>query len=243
MASAEGGFDIYCEWGLAGLHAFLQGTAAGKTAVIVDVLSFTTSVEIAVSRGARVYPYPEHGPAAQAFAEAHGALLAASRREGSYSLSPASLLSIPAGTRLVLPSPNGSALSRAAMEARVFAGCLRNAAAVASAVAAGQGSGPVCVLAAGERWPDGSLRPALEDWLGAGAVIHTLPGRRSPEAEAAEAAFLRLGEGLPAALHACASGQELIARGFPLDVALAAEYNVSRAAPALVGEAFIDSNW
>jgi 2-phosphosulfolactate phosphatase len=47
-----------------------------------------------------------------------------------FSLSPVSLLEIPPGTRLVLPSPNGSAVaaSVAATGSVVLAGCLRNGA-------------------------------------------------------------------------------------------------------------------
>ena len=55
---------------------------------------------------------------------------------------PASLADIPSGTGLVLPSPNGSALSfrAATMGARVAAGCLRNAMAVGEWAVASGGS-------------------------------------------------------------------------------------------------------
>jgi 2-phosphosulfolactate phosphatase len=51
------------------------------------------------------------------------------------SLSPVSLLGVPAGTRVELASPNGAAVSLAvaAAGAVVLAGCLRNASAVAAA--------------------------------------------------------------------------------------------------------------
>ena len=97
---------------------------------------------------------------------------------------------------------------------------------------------PITVISAGERWPDGSLRPALEDWLGAGAIIRNLRGQRSPEAAAAEAGFLSLRDQLSECLHQCASGRELVERGFAADVARAAALDASAAAQKLVEGAY-----
>ena len=224
------GVYISCEWGEAGVR---QLAPESDAVAIVDVLSFSTSVDIAVARGAVVYPYRLRDDSAHVYAESLGAVLAGSRSEVDYSLSPASLQRIPAGTRLVLPSPNGATLTLAAGGVPTFAGCLRNATAVAAAM---QSAGKrLTVFAAGERWPDGSLRPALEDLIGAGAVIHALQGTRSPEAAAAEAVFLRFKPDLLSTLRECPSGRELIERGYEDDVQLAAEYDVSGVVPVLVG--------
>ena len=95
----------------------------------------------------------------------------------TYSLSPAGLLEIPAGTRLVLPSPNGSTLSLATRGTPTLAGCLRNSRSVAAY--AGRLGRRVAVIPCGERWPDGSLRPAVEDLVGAGTIISRLRGSKS----------------------------------------------------------------
>ncbi|HJT90031.1 MAG TPA: hypothetical protein VJ732_19305 [Bryobacteraceae bacterium] len=82
--------------------------------LIVDVLSFSTAVDVAVSRGAKIYPFPYGDEvAALAAAESIGAVLAHPRGAagGPFSLSPASLLAVSAGTKLLLPSPNGARLS------------------------------------------------------------------------------------------------------------------------------------
>jgi 2-phosphosulfolactate phosphatase len=195
--------------------------------VVVDILRFTTAVEVAVTHGAQVVP------ARWPVREGSG-----SAGPARYSLSPVSLLGVPAGTRVELASPNGSTVSLAvaAAGAVVLAGCLRNASAVAAA--ARDLGGPVGVVAAGERRPDGSLRPAVEDLIGAGAVLHALGGNPSPEARAAVAAFLDAAPDLPAVLATCASGLELAARGQAVDLRLAAEHDVSRAVPRLSGGAF-----
>lgn len=222
-------FDIRCEWGERGVSVLAP---ISDVVIIVDVLSFSTSVDIAVSRGALVYPYARNDEAAQAYAASLGAVLAESRRmQTGYSLSPASLLGIPAETRIVLPSPNGSALSLAARPTPAFTGCLRNARAVAAA--ASQVGRSIAVIPAGERWKgDGSLRPSFEDLVGAGAIISHLPGRPSPEARLALAAFHAAETSLASDLRRCGSGQELIEAGFERDVLLAAMLNVSDAAPS-----------
>lgn len=229
----QAGYDIRFEWGLAGAERL---SALVAVSVIVDVLSFTTAVDVAVARGATILPFPWRDERAAAFAAHQGAVLASHDRRSGWSLSPASLVAIPAGTRLVLPSPNGATLSFAARSPQVVAACLRNAPAVAAWLSAE--AGPVAVFAAGERWPDGSLRPAIEDLIGAGAVIAGLGGTKSPEAHMAEAAFLMANAALSRIIHGCSSGVELIERGFAEDVRLAAEYGVSTAVSWLQGGAF-----
>jgi 2-phosphosulfolactate phosphatase len=140
----------------------------------------------------------------------------------------------------VLPSPNGSTLTLKTGQIPTFTGCLRHYQAVA---AAAQTVGPkIAVIPAGEIWPDGRLRPALEDWLGAGAIISQLSGKVSPEARAALAAFRELASEIEPLLRQCGSGKELIERGFEDNVALASALNVSNCAPRLVNGAYIKQN-
>lgn len=227
-------YAVRCEWGAQGVA---QLAPISDAVIIVDVLSFTTCVDIAVGRGATVFPYGFHNDSARTYAVAVGALLADHRRSSTgYTLSPASLLAIPAGTRIVLPSPNGSTLSVSTGATPTLAGCLRNAQAVADAVRSF--GDRIAVIPAGERWRDGSLRPAWEDWVGAGAIIAHLPGRRSPEADAALAAFAAARDDLHAALSGCSSGKELIEQGYAEDVRLAAALNASPAAPLLTQGAY-----
>lgn len=162
----QSGFDVRFEWGPARVAAT---ASPGITVVIVDVLRFSTAVEAGVGAGARIFPYRWRDSSASAFARAAGALLADGADATGPSLSPASLARLAPDAAIVLPSPNGSTCAAVASEADadVVAGCLRNPAAVAEW--AGSRGQPVVVVAAGERWPDGTLRPALEDLVGAGA--------------------------------------------------------------------------
>ena len=129
--------------------------------------------------------------------------------------------------RLVLPSPNGSTIAFALAEsgAQVVGACLRNAGAVARWLAPRVADGAsVVVVPAGERWYDDTLRPAVEDLWGAGAVIAALTrrleaGAASPEARMAVAAWHAAV--LPADLLDCAGGIELAEAGFVADVEIA----------------------
>ena len=224
-----------CEWGARGVESL----APADVTIVVDVFSFTTCVEIAASRGGAILPYPWNDPSASEFARAQGAELAGRRRRTQYSLAPASYLEAPAGLRCVLPSPNGAQVTLLAAQAApvILAGCLRNARAVA---AAAQNLGSrFNVIPAGERWMDGSLRPALEDLIGAGAILRWLPGDLSPEAEAAIAVFERFQERLVDTLDRCGSGRELDGRGHDQDKLIAAQLDVSTCVPRFDGVAYV----
>jgi 2-phosphosulfolactate phosphatase len=222
--------DVWLEWGERGAREL---ATVCTVIVVVDVLSFSTAVSVAVSHGVGVWPHRWRDESAAERAAALGAVLAGGR-EGPVSLSPPSLATLPAGTDVLLPSPNGATCCVAAAESgvRVLAACLRNAPAVAAWLA--DEPGPVGLVAAGEQWPDGSLRPAYEDWVGAGSVAALLTGRAlSPEAEAAA-----LAAGSRRPLSSVLSGAELVERGFAEDVATAEDYGADGVVPLLVGGRF-----
>jgi 2-phosphosulfolactate phosphatase len=246
-AHGQSAYARRLDWGLDGARALVADARLGDTAVVVDVLSFTTTLTIAVEQGIVVTPYPWHAADAPSYAAARGATLAVGRREGlasgAVSLSPVSFLGSPDVARVVLPSPNGSAIAFALADAgvTVVGACLRNAGAVAHWLQEHAGA-RVSVVAAGERWPDGGLRPAVEDLWGAGAVLRSLgDDGASPEARAAAAAFAAVRERLTDELRACASGRELVADGFTADVDLAADLDASAVVPVLDDDAFVDA--
>lgn len=238
------GFD----WGMAGALALTADAHPGDVAVVVDVLSFTTTLSVAVEAGIEVFPYPWAEAGGPAYADERGAVLARGRRAaledrsaGSVSLSPASFDGVSGMERLVLPSPNGSAIAfaLAGSGVTVVGACLRNAAAVGRWLAAT--TGRVRVVASGERWPDGQLRPAVEDLWGAGAVLAGLgPAGASPEARAAVAAYDAVRRDLGHELAGSASGRELVAAGFPRDLEIASALDVAQVVPVLSGESFAD---
>jgi 2-phosphosulfolactate phosphatase len=210
-------------WGVAGVHTLATEC---DVLVVVDILSFTTAVSVAVSCGASVRPVL---PDEQVTDIAAGDVLAGWRGMPGPTLSPASLRSLRAGQRLILPSPNGAVLANALGDKPTVSACLRNAAAVVDWLRAV--GGRVGIVAAGEVDDDDAWRPSYEDAVGAGAVAARLGARCSPNAEAAAVAFREAASDLPRRLHGCRSGIELIERGFDGDVEMAAALDADDVVP------------
>jgi 2-phosphosulfolactate phosphatase len=232
-------YQVRFDWGIEGANTV---AADADVIVVVDVLSFSTSVDLAVTLGVEVVPCsPED---AAVVAERHDAVLAGRRGDG-ISLAPSSITTDSIGSirRVALPSPNGSRISAALAghPAAVVAGGLRNATAVARWALERQGDKgdrfTVAVIAAGEARDDATTRFALEDLLGAGAIIDALAtvgiDYCSPESAAAAAAFTGLRNATGALISASASGRELAERGFAADLKLAIDIDSSATVPLL----------
>lgn len=241
-------YSLCLDWGPTGADAIGRGC---HVAVVVDVLSFTTTLTVAADRGITIYPYRWSDESAATFARERDAVLAVGRSRatnGQVSLSPASVRAAPAMSRLVLPSPNGSTIAArlAGTSGDVIGVGLRNRRAAAESLLRRRRLDPalrVAVIAAGERWHDGSLRPAVEDLWGAGALVSALVEGGwtglSPEARAAAAAFEAVADEVGNALLHSASGRELVEIGHADDVETAARLDESDTVPILRGEAFL----
>jgi 2-phosphosulfolactate phosphatase len=245
---AQAPYQCRLDWGAAGTE---RAVRRGDVIVLVDVLSFTSAVANAVSRGGIVYPCPESADP-QALAARMRALIAVARGDvpvrGKYSLSPLTYDDMPPDTRIVLPSLNGGTCCRSSVgAAHVIAGALVNASAVARLVLRllQDSDLSVTVIACGEhekdRFDGSRLRFAIEDYLGAGAILSDLDLSKSPEAHVCESAFQQNSERIEELFWNCVSGRELRREGFENDVRFASRQDILDVAPILVGEGFTSS--
>ncbi len=193
--------------------AGLERLAASDIVVVVDVLSFSSTAIARVAAG-------EDVPGdAEASADGHEGAEVAARA------------------------------AQAVAAPVVMLGALRNAAAVATAVRAEQqrrgARTSVAVIACGQRSAPGDSTPrfAVEDLLGAGAVIDALGAlgldHTSPEAAAACESFRGLRGAVRHLLTASGTGQELLARGAREDVLAAAASDDLTAVPVWRGGVFV----
>jgi 2-phosphosulfolactate phosphatase len=223
-------FGVRLEWGLDGLQVIAPHCTV---VIIVDVLSFSTSIDLIVGKGAR-------------------ATLTTWTGDSDYGpRRPSALKSVQANTDVQMRSPNGGMLcERAAEVTQVMAGCLRNANAVATKAIEIADRGPIGVIAAGEQWgvnlgerkAPGRLRMAIEDYLGAGAIVSALVAEgytpASPEAALAATTYRAAEPYLGDLLGGCGSGLELGEHELSEDIAIAGQVNVSKTAPHLVNGVF-----
>ena len=214
-------YTLRLDWGWEGAR---RAAVRGDLLVVVDTLRFSTTVAVAASRGVQVVPIFWSEEASVQVAKKY--------------LSPALMQTaeFAPGSVLTLPSPNGATCCQHGKTAAgLLVGSIINAKAVANAVEVILRANPtlgVTILACGERWDeenageDGALRFALEDYMGAGAILFYLPLRSSsPECKAARAAFRSAKNQLYARLLECGSGVELVEKGYTEDVKIAASLN------------------
>lgn len=111
--SAQSTYRFRLDWGIDGLRNL---ALHADVIVIVDILSFTTTVSVAVDHGAIVHPYRWEDDSAEVFAKSVGAQMLNRRESHGLSLSPASMKQAHRGQGLVISSPNGSTLAHTAKE-------------------------------------------------------------------------------------------------------------------------------
>lgn len=221
-------------------HELEAGQCAKRTVVVFDVLRATTTITSALACGVR---------AIRLFASPAEALAAKDRQSGEivlcgeeHCLPPAGfdLGNSPgvfssqrySGRTIYMSTTNGTrALLAAADAAVLLVGALVNARAVAGRLAAADGD--VILLCAGT---NGQI--AMEDILGAGAVLAELQKMTGVELSDAALVALRLfqsvaalPQGLLQALRDSAGGRNVIAAGLGADIEFAARLNAFDVAP------------
>lgn len=236
-------FDIKVEWGQRGAR---EASERGDIVIIVDVLSFSSTVVTAIEHGAIIYPHPPpRNERAKAYAAQLGAELIQGRAEGAkyggHTLSPLSFSSSDRGKKLVMCSFNGAACTWVAKQVpALLIGSLLNASAVAETAnhLRVKNNVPITVVPCGERWSDvmdsdNNMRPGIEDYLGVGLIVSKLHGEKSPEAQVCQGAYESAKSNMKELIKDCGSGRELRERGYGSDVDYCLQIDQSKAVPIL----------
>jgi 2-phosphosulfolactate phosphatase len=146
-----------------------------------------------------------------------------------------------ADEKIVLRTLNGAECTVLASAApHVIAGSLLNASVVGAALSKIVDTSELCVtvVACGERLTapapgDEEMRFAIEDYLGAGAILSACGGDLSPEARVCATAFDGSRDRALDLLLECASGRQLRTWGLEDDVRFAAQIDASNVVPIL----------
>jgi 2-phosphosulfolactate phosphatase len=234
------------EWGRRGAR---EAAERGDIVIVVDVLSFSSTVVSALNVGSVIYPYPPDLDG-KSYAESLGAEYVLGRaeaaRKGKPTLSPVTFSIDHQNKSYVLSSLNGAYCTWIASKVpALLIGSLLNAIAVAGAANKIQEEtgAAITVVPSGEMWNDvleneDMLRPSIEDYIGAGAILTKLKGEKSPEAQVCAAAFNGTRENLKELIWDCGSGRELRQRGYEQDVLHCSQLDTTEAVPILVNGRF-----
>ena len=245
----QSNYECRVEWGKRGAR---EAAERGDITIIVDVLSFSSTVVSAVNHGAMIYPYPPNLDGKK-YAEELGGEYILGRNEAAIlekaTLSPISFNQNHANNKYVLCSLNGAFCSWiAAKVPALLIGSFLNASSVAAYVnkLRKQTHANITVIPCGEVWNDiqeneDALRPSIEDYLGAGAILAELEGVKSPEAEVCIGAYLHSKLKIKELLWECGSGRELRIKGFEKDVLHCSQLNCFNVVPILKNDCFIDA--
>ncbi|WP_409271021.1 2-phosphosulfolactate phosphatase [Neobacillus sp. SCS-31] len=246
----QASYPVKVEWGRRGAREAAQ---RGDIVIVVDVLSFSSTVATALRAGCDIYPYPPHLDG-KAYAVQIGGEYILGRSEaaklGKATLSPISFTPSHKGKKFVLTSLNGAFCTWIAdMVPALLIGSLLNAdaAAMAANKIREQIKADITVIPCGEQWNapeenEDTLRPSIEDYLGAGAILSLLEGEKSPEAEVCIGAFQSAKDRLSDLIWDCGSGRELRAKGFEADVIYCSRLNAFSTVPLLAGHNFIHAH-
>ncbi|MGW4125374.1 2-phosphosulfolactate phosphatase [Nocardia sp. NPDC004711] len=245
---------VHLDWGI---DAARLAAHRGDAVVIIDALSFSTTVILAVARGAAVLPLAraelERTSDLAALQAEHGArLLANDPTDRQLDIPLTDIDSIQPGDRVIVPSQNGGTICAAITDAPAAAiSSFRNRTVTAEWCARLLSAGTVeriTLIAAGSYWsqmsPYTALRPCIEDGVAAGAVAAALRdtgARLSVEALAIAATFdavIRTND-ISAWLHNTVTGRWLESLdGLPAEVTDAGQLDVSAVVPSLGPDGF-----
>lgn len=235
-------FQCRMDWGERGT---IEASDRGDIIIIVDILSFSSTVTNAIHQGAIIYPFPKVGDIKE-FGKLVDAEVCLGRVEAvevsTPSLSAPSFNESHRGRRFVLSSINGATCVKASKEGiNILIGSFLNVSSIANLANKFQKETKlnITVIACGERWSSlegeqRELRPSIEDYLGAGAILELLDGTKSPEAKVCTSTFQSSKKNLSDLILDSSSGRELKAMGFPEDVIFALQIDLFKEVPAFV---------
>ncbi len=239
---------IDIDWAIEGLRYAMD---RGNIVVIVDTLRFSTAAVTAVNNGFTIYPVSTR-QSGMKLARKLGAHLAGRPGRSKYSISPHCYIKNrnDPNKKVVLFSPNGATCSESVKTGQIaLIGCLLNARAVAVNLdrIGGELGKDVTIIAAGEQralttgrritydLESGYRVFAIEDYLGAGAIIAQCRLPRTAEAELCARAFSAARRRLGYFLKSSFSGRYLIGNRMRGDVEHASRLNLYEVLPVLRG--------